>query len=304
MKRYREALADSNREIELEPKSGFRYSSRGYVYFLMEQYEQALADYNRAIELDPNIPAFFSVRGTIHRMMGQYGQALADYTRVLQMDPNDAVAIAGRGDVHLFTGEYEKALADFTRALELDSKDAQSLISRAATYRRMGQYDKALEDYNRAILLDPKNASAYAGRGRTRLRINDLNVFYEAFVDFKEAHALDKSDWYAYLMGLGEAYQVYTSLAAGTFKKAIDQALTAYQKNPKNWNNTFDFGLYHLAAGNLFQSEQIYRRALTEKGIPAWHIREAIYDLDEYLFLFPQSPFAEQMRQLLQEYLG
>ena len=51
---YRQALADADKAIELEPDA-WNYKKRGNVYFAMKNFGAALADYCKAIELYPNI---------------------------------------------------------------------------------------------------------------------------------------------------------------------------------------------------------------------------------------------------------
>ena len=54
-KRYKEAIADYDRAIELDPKFAWAYAGRGLVHLLEKRQPQADADFARALEIDPSI---------------------------------------------------------------------------------------------------------------------------------------------------------------------------------------------------------------------------------------------------------
>ena len=55
LKRYEEALSNSNCAIELDDKNGHFYESRASAYTQLGRYEDAISDCNRAIELDDTV---------------------------------------------------------------------------------------------------------------------------------------------------------------------------------------------------------------------------------------------------------
>ena len=61
---------------------------------------EALADFNRAIELDPDATWLLVRRGPTYQAMGRYADALADFCRATDLDPDDAWAISNRGEIY------------------------------------------------------------------------------------------------------------------------------------------------------------------------------------------------------------
>ncbi|MDJ0716143.1 MAG: hypothetical protein QNJ54_18265 [Prochloraceae cyanobacterium] len=89
-----------------------------------------------------------------------------------------------------------------------------------------------------------------------------------------------------------------TDKARASIVNAIELAQKSYEKDPKNWRNTFNLALYHLASGEEERAERLYREALFT-GASSERIREAIRDLVHFLVVFPDRPKAQSMQELL-----
>ena len=332
--RYDDALADLNRAVELQPDNASIIAARGDIYRLLERYDSALADFNWAIELEPDYAWALARRGEIYRSMGRYDDALADFSRAIELEPRNALAIAGRGETYGLMEQYDNALTDFNCAIELDQDYAWAIVGRGITYRETEQFDDALADYSRAIELEPKNALAIVGRGETyRLMeqhekaLADFNRAIElkpghtwaiagrgktyrlmeqydnALADFNRAIELEpEDDWCLYDRALTYQAMGQTGKAQGDLITAIQQARKKYEIDTRDWTNTLNLALYHLAAGEAKKVEHLYGEALST-GAPAHRVRDAIRDLKDFLALFPDHPQARQMHSLLQDYL-
>lgn len=311
MEQYEKALADLNHAIELDPKLDWAITERGETYRLMERYEEALADFNHALELDPKLDWAITSRGYTYLELLRYEQALADFTRTLELDPKNVFALSGRGNAYREMEHYDKALDDFNQAIklgsdsELDKLTMSELISvRGWIYRQMGRYEEALANFKSALELNPKQYLALEGRGET---YRYMRRYKEALDDFNHAIELDtKNVWPIYNRAL-----VYLALrqkdqGQADLNKAIQSAQQRYEKDTQNWlnlgsqwRNGFNVAIYYLAAGKTEQAERQYQKLLSKK--PSTYIlREAIRDLDDFLFLFPEHPQAKSMRELLQ----
>ena len=53
LKQHKEAIADYDKAIELNPKDAQAYNNRGVAKKMLKQYKEAIADYDKAIELNP-----------------------------------------------------------------------------------------------------------------------------------------------------------------------------------------------------------------------------------------------------------
>ncbi|AUB36818.1 Tetratricopeptide [Nostoc flagelliforme CCNUN1] len=259
---------------------------RGEIYRLMKRYEEALPDFDRAIELDSKYAWAIASRGVTYRLMKRYTEALEDFDRLIELNPKYDWAITIRGVTY--------------RLIELNPKYEWVIASRGETYRLMERYTQALEDFDRAIELNPKLDWVTATCGQTFLQLKRYN---EALADFNRAIGLKShDDWYLYdraltYLALNQANKAQTDLAL-----AIKLAKQHYEKDTKDWRNTFNLALYYLAAHYTQPAEQLYQYTLSQ-GASLERIRIAIQDLNDFLTVFPDHVQATSMRQLLQSSL-
>jgi tetratricopeptide (TPR) repeat protein len=222
--RYKRALADSSRALELDPKELIGWNTRAGVYCKLGQYDRALADYSRAIEIDATFAPAWNDRGALYleplhqpekavadltqalkldatlvpawlnraaayRKLGQPDKGITDCSQAIKLAPNVAPARFVRGRLYAELGRHDKALADFTRAIDLDPKFAQAWNGRGAAYAELRQLDRALADYSRAIALDGKFTAAWYNRGNAYTKLNQLD---KAIADLSRALQLDE----------------------------------------------------------------------------------------------------------------
>ncbi|WP_375470670.1 tetratricopeptide repeat protein [uncultured Nostoc sp.] len=296
MKRYPEALQDIDRAIELNPKLDWAIARRGETYHSMKRYPEALQDFDRAIELNPKYDWAIALRGLTFCLMERYPEALEDIDRAIELNPKLDWSIAHRGLTYHSMKRYPEALQDFDRAIELNPKLDWAIASRGETYRLMERYPEALQDFDRAIELNPKLDWAIARRGQTYLM---LKLYNEALADFNRAINLDSdSNWRLYNRAL--AYQALNQpdKAWADLSLAIKLAKQHYEKDAKDWSNTFNLALYYLAAQYHQPAERLYLHVLSQ-GASSESIREAIQDLNDFLTVFPDHMQATSIRRLL-----
>ncbi len=324
MKRYEEALKDFDRAIELEP-TAWIFSSRGQTCQALKLYDEALKDFDRAIEIDSEYVWAITCRGQTYRTLKCYEEALKDFDRAIEIDSEYVWAITCRGQTYQTLKCHEEALKDFDRAIELDPTDWK-FGQRGETYRLMKCYEEALKDFDQAIALNPEYARAFANRGET---YRFMKRYEEALKDFDRLIELDseyswaitcRSEVYLFLnqpekvtaTEIPESYEggwrfyiralAYLKLsqpepAETDFQKAIAIAQAAYEKDPIDYQNTFNLALYHLAAAHPEESDRLYTSNLTA---PLEWLQMAIDDLDDFLHLFPDHTQAQQVKQRLQ----
>ena len=63
----------------------------------LKQYKEAIADYDKAIELNPKDAKAYNNRGVAKRQLKQYKEAITDYDKAIKLNPKDVKAYNNRG---------------------------------------------------------------------------------------------------------------------------------------------------------------------------------------------------------------
>ncbi|MFM8924622.1 MAG: tetratricopeptide repeat protein, partial [Microcystis panniformis] len=152
LKRYDEGLAAITQAIDLAPRAVW-YGNRGNLYREQQKYKLALDDYNKAIELNPNFAMAYNNRGNLYYNQQKYELALADFNKAIELNRNLAEAYLVRGALYYDLGKYELALADFSKAIEINRNFAGAYANRGLLYAILGQTEKAKIDLQQAAIL-------------------------------------------------------------------------------------------------------------------------------------------------------
>lgn len=118
------AIADASKAIELDPKNPIFYSFRGSLQGELRRYQEALADSNKELELlGPGgaTASSYTTRGKWNLELGKFEDALRDYDEAIKLRPADAELYMGRAVVHERMGNGELAAADKGRAASLNA---------------------------------------------------------------------------------------------------------------------------------------------------------------------------------------
>ncbi|BBD59222.1 tetratricopeptide repeat protein [Nostoc sp. HK-01] len=239
-------------------------------------------------------------RGHVYTKSNQYSKALEDLTEAIKLVPDEAEYLVDRGWTYRLMERHQEALSDYNRAIEINPKSDWAIAQRGQTYRLMKCYPEALQDFDCAIELNPKYHWAIAQRGKTYLL---MKSYEEALQGFNLAINLDTdNDWGLYMRGLTYKALQQEDKAQADLELAIKIAKQSYEKDAKNWRNTFNLAIYYLAAEDPKSAEDLYHYALSQSA--SLHIKlEAIQDLKDFLTIFPNHVQAQSMRELLQSSL-
>lgn len=119
---YAGAISDFTLAIKEEENPNI-YSERAIAHFHLKQHKNALADLNTALELEPENPYRFSSRAYIRDSMGDTNGAIEDYKKAIQLDPTDAIAHNNLGLLEEKLGYKEKAKKNWKKADELAEQE-------------------------------------------------------------------------------------------------------------------------------------------------------------------------------------
>jgi len=89
---YENAIKFYTDSIEMDPNNknicSMLYSNRGTVYLKMKKYKEALADCDKALELNESYAKAFVKRAEIRMEMEEYEEAVKDFKQAKQLDPS------------------------------------------------------------------------------------------------------------------------------------------------------------------------------------------------------------------------
>jgi len=134
------------------------YSVRGEVYYFMDKYKKALADFNKALELDPLNPFYMLSRGYLYLTLGDYEKAIFDFSGVIVTNPEYYYAYELRAIAYYYRDEYDKCISDFTEVINNSKGYVYDLYNdRGYCYALNKDFENAMSDYRKAILFNPNN---------------------------------------------------------------------------------------------------------------------------------------------------
>ncbi len=153
--RFKEAMSDINRAIELSPvPNPIHYSNRGDIYFLTHKFALAYKNYQRAVNIDPKMPAAWCAMGQSALYLGNYAAAISHLKKTLGLDPEYPGALKDLGLAYLMNGEYDKALESMGQGLRKNS-DATSFYNLAYFHHLNGNQDLSLKFFKKSQALSP-----------------------------------------------------------------------------------------------------------------------------------------------------
>ena len=244
-----------------DPKFAAGYVARGNTYWGNKEYKQAIAEYDRAIEIDPrNFEAHVS-RGESLYALRDYANALASIDQALALNPTSVRANNARANVLYSSGDYDGALLSYDKAIASSPKDKILFSNRADAYAKKRDCTRAILDLNQAIALDPRYASAYERRGNCYIAKED---FVRATSDLTQAIALDPGNVGA-VVDRGGAY-LYQQDYVHAIQEASD-AIARQPNNSgaffvraraKLYSNAPDFGTADFAEAVKLQPDNFF----------------------------------------------
>jgi tetratricopeptide (TPR) repeat protein len=125
-------------------------------------YKDAIAEYDRAIQLDPQFALPYANRGQVLNLLHR-GDAERDARKAVQLDPANAVSHAMLATVlmELDQPRYKEAAAEYYRAIELEPSNAGYHHDLGVALQELKDFTRALAEFRQAIKLEPTNPLPY-----------------------------------------------------------------------------------------------------------------------------------------------
>jgi tetratricopeptide (TPR) repeat protein len=296
---YEDAIYWLNKAVSLpnlfgkpETAHTLAYRNLGNVYKIQKDYASAITAYKKAIELNPQDVFAYHNLGITYAAQKDYGAAITAYTMTISLNPEYAFAYLNLGLTYHDQKQYQMAISAYQRGIKLKPQDAKAFARRGQTYKALKRYEEALKDLDRSIELDKHLSWPITCRLEVYLFSNQPERVIET--EIPESY---EGTWQFYIHALAHLKLNQLEPAKADLKQAIAIAQAAYEKDPIDYQNTFNLALYHLAAAHPEESDRLYTSNLTA---PIEWLQMAIDDLDDFLQLFPDHPQAQQVKQMLQ----
>ncbi|HLF78734.1 MAG TPA: tetratricopeptide repeat protein [Dehalococcoidia bacterium] len=225
--KYREALREITKAVELVPLAPSFYDWRGYCYYLLDDNGAAAADLNKAIELAPSFADPYYVRSLLLRDQEQLESALQDINKAIALDPTDANYHGALAVLYWRLDNYPAAIAEATRTIQLNPNHSEAYNVRSLARGEQGQYNDALADASKAIELKPDSAQFYANRGSLYI---DVKNYQAAVADLNKAISMEASNA-SFYNSRGVAYSGMDNYEAAIadYSRAIQNNATVFQ---------------------------------------------------------------------------
>jgi TolB-like protein/DNA-binding winged helix-turn-helix (wHTH) protein/Flp pilus assembly protein TadD len=149
--RQDEALAESNRALELDPVSPIINLHLGWHYLYTKQHDRALEQLGKTLELDPNYALAHWYLGLAYEQKKMYADALREMGKAKDLLPGNLAVESDIGHVYAVLGD--KAAAERIIA-GLKEESAQRYVNQyelALIYVGLGQKDEAFKLLDRAF---------------------------------------------------------------------------------------------------------------------------------------------------------
>lgn len=219
MKRFEEAILDSERSLALKPVYCKAHARLGLAHFLLGDYRHAMEAYTVSLKYDPENKSSRSyLEKAARRLAKQEKEIAADGTvadssfsvvsewdkseigkslkrstsaslensdeRKKLIDEKEAEKHKLAGNSYMASRDYQSALDEYSEALELCPAGPSSHVyfsNRAAALCYLERYEDAEADSKRSLDLNPIYGKAHARLGLSRFFLGDYNGAVKAY---------------------------------------------------------------------------------------------------------------------------
>jgi TolB-like protein len=139
--RLREALAEVQRGVDLDPASARTFHNQGFIYYFSRQYDQALALIQMVRSLDFNLPDWNFLWGDVYAEKGMYPESIREFIK----SGNGPYSLGHLGNAYARAGKQDAALKTIAQLQKFVRKDGVGRYEIALVYIGMGRNQDAFK---------------------------------------------------------------------------------------------------------------------------------------------------------------
>jgi len=148
--RFREAIAEMKRALELDPLSLIINTHLGWTYFFARHYDPAIEQLQKTIEMDQNFYIAHSLLGHTYIFKGEISKGIEQLRQAMRLD-DDPEILATMGYAYGISGNIEEAEKMLVQLEEVSSQRVVSPYDYAKIYAGLGIKEKAIGFLQRCL---------------------------------------------------------------------------------------------------------------------------------------------------------
>ncbi|XP_071101126.1 dnaJ homolog subfamily C member 7-like [Haliotis cracherodii] len=191
--KYTEALSHYTEAINLCPSCSAYYGNRAATYIMLNKYKEALEDSRKAIQIEPNFVKAHLREAKCHLAMGEAAAAVRSYQEVLQREEGNTVAknelqsaqgvqeYEDRADKSFEKGDFRTAVFCMDRCIDTCPACCKFKIRKAEALALLGRYQESQELANDILQRGGMNADALYVRGMCLYYQDNIEKAFQHF---------------------------------------------------------------------------------------------------------------------------
>lgn len=197
------ALSDFDQLIATDSTIATYFQMRGASKTMLGKYKAAMSDYNKAIELAPTESWFYNNRAWLKsRVFQDLDGAIQDYEKSLEQDSTYTSSMIQLGKLlEVYKKDKEKAKYYYEQVLAIDTAVNNDSQNRYYALCRLGRFDEAIAFADQILAIE-KSSSVYYGRAclyslmdKKTEALENLRIAFElGFNDFEHIKIDDDLD--------------------------------------------------------------------------------------------------------------
>jgi len=137
------ALSLADRAVERDPQDLQGFYFRGQLHEIQGRHRQAIADYDAVLKLNPGAVEIYNRRGSEHFKLGHIEASIADFDRAIELNPGQEPHHWQRGISYYYAGLYEKGRAQFQSHQQVNANDVENAVWHFLCGARLEGVEKA-----------------------------------------------------------------------------------------------------------------------------------------------------------------
>lgn len=156
-KKYKEAVLEYKKAIEINSICPAYYYSTGYNLNNLSEFDEALKYLDKAVEIDPGITNYYICRSHTFYSLGKYNECIEECEKALQIEPEYLSAIRNKAWAYYKLEKFEEAEKFCQTALKIDGNNSNLLYLKLNILKHKGLNQEALIVCDRIRELDSED---------------------------------------------------------------------------------------------------------------------------------------------------